>query len=115
VHGDLGPNRDPIPIPASGAVPEQQRTPDRSGIKNRVSARLKHFDAIHAPSLCYPNPEEGLSLHVRIPEVQRILDGDLTIKGSRIFHFRPVPTPQEKDREYQRYMKQCNDSRQTLA
>jgi hypothetical protein len=93
---DFGPDGDPLPTPAGRAVPKLKNAPDSGGIEGRVTAGLEYLNAIHSSPLRDQDSEQGLAFHIGIPEVEGILDGDLTVERSGIFHFPPVPAAHEK-------------------
>jgi hypothetical protein len=80
----LRPNRNSLAIPTSGSESQGTRAGHGGGVERGVARTPDHLDAIDAPDVIDSDAQNGLTLHVLIPHMERILDRDLSEEGCRL-------------------------------
>jgi hypothetical protein len=99
LHGDPSPDRDTLSTPASRSIFELSSPSDSRRVESGVTACLHYLYAIHGPPLGDTHPQNGLTLHLGIPEVQRVFDGHFPIEGRRSLDLPSFATTEEEGRE----------------
>jgi hypothetical protein len=114
LDGDLGPHGYAVPVPPGRIVLKEQRSTNRGRIKCRISAGFEYFHAIHSTFFRYPYSKKRLALDVGVPEVQGVLDGNVTVERGGVFDLAAATTQHQGEKaKASRHM--CHETRQPVA